>query len=81
MVAAGLLRRARDREDERQVRITLTPQGVALRGKAAKIPVAIGCALGEAAGDAEKLHRDVVALRDALNAAVAETEKEKTTAR
>ena len=72
METAGLVRRARDKEDERQVRITLTAQGSALRAKAAKIPAAIGCALGDAANNAEKLHRDVVALRDALNASVAD---------
>jgi DNA-binding MarR family transcriptional regulator len=70
--AAGLVRRVRDKEDERQVRITLTPKGAALRSKAAKFPAAIGCALGSAVRDPERLHGDIVALRDALNAAVAE---------
>jgi DNA-binding MarR family transcriptional regulator len=70
MEAAGLVRRVRDKEDERQVRITLTPQGAALRSKAEKIPAAIRCALGGDAGDPEKLHKDVVALRDALNASM-----------
>ena len=75
MESAGVLRRVRDREDERQVRISLTPQGAALKSKAAKFPAAIGCAAQAAGRDLEKLHRDVVALRDALNAAVAEKDE------
>ena len=67
--SAGLLRRVRDADDERQVRITLTAQGAALRGKAVKIPPAIGCAIGDAVRDPEKLHAAIVALRDALKAA------------
>jgi MarR family transcriptional regulator, organic hydroperoxide resistance regulator len=68
--AARLVRRARDPEDERQVRITLTDAGQALREKAAGIPVAIGCATGKQVGEIERIRNDVLALRDALNAAV-----------
>jgi DNA-binding MarR family transcriptional regulator len=67
--AAGHVRRVRDMKDERQVRIMLTPQGVALRGKAVSISGEVGCVLGEAVRDPERLQRDIVALRDALNAA------------
>jgi DNA-binding MarR family transcriptional regulator len=77
MESAGFVRRVRDSEDERQVRITLTSQGSSLRNKAAKIPPAIGCALGSAARDMERIRDDVVALRDALNASVAEGAKKK----
>ena len=77
MESAGFVRRVRDSEDERQVRITLTSQGSSLRNNAAKIPAAIGCALGSAARDMEKVRDDVVALRDALNASVAEGTKKK----
>jgi DNA-binding MarR family transcriptional regulator len=69
MEAAGLVRRVRDREDERQVRIMLTPQGSGLRAQAAKIPAALRCALDDSVGDPEMLHREIVALRDALNKA------------
>ena len=37
--ARGLLRRQRDDEDERQVRISLTPEGRALRAKALAVPL------------------------------------------
>jgi DNA-binding MarR family transcriptional regulator len=66
--AAKLVRRARDPEDERQVRITLTDAGQALREKAASIPPAIGCATGKQLREVEKIRNDVLALRDALNA-------------
>jgi DNA-binding MarR family transcriptional regulator len=70
--AAKLVRRARDPEDERQVRITLTDVGQALREKAASIPVSIGCATGSSVREIEKIRNDVLALRDALSASVAE---------
>src|SRR6218665_2035552 len=42
----GLVRRQRDDEDERQVRIFLTPEGRALRARALAVPLAVGNALG-----------------------------------
>lgn len=42
--AAGLLNRQRSRKDERQVIVTLTEQGRALRTKAESIPDAVFCA-------------------------------------
>ena len=66
--ARGLLRRERDKQDERQVRIHLTEEGRALREKALAVPLAVGKALGgdgEAAGMLrESLHR----LREQLDA-------------
>ena len=55
--ARGLVRRQRDDEDERQVRIFLTPDGRALRAKALSVPLAVGNALGgdPSAGDAMRL--------------------------
>ena len=44
--AAGLLRRARDADDERIVRISLTTQGRKLRGRAENIADGVACALG-----------------------------------
>lgn len=66
--ARGLVRRERDKQDERQVRIYLTEEGRALREKALTVPLAVGKALGgdgEAAGMLrESLHR----LREQLDA-------------
>lgn len=41
---AGLLLRQRSRQDERQVAVTLTPQGQALKAQAESIPEAVFCA-------------------------------------
>jgi DNA-binding MarR family transcriptional regulator len=43
---AGRLRRTRDNADERQVRITLTEAGRALRDQAAAVPPMLFCATG-----------------------------------
>jgi MarR family transcriptional regulator, organic hydroperoxide resistance regulator len=44
--AAGHVIRTRDAADERRVRITLTPQGRALRAQAVDIPTRIACEMG-----------------------------------
>lgn len=70
---AQLIRRTRDREDERVVRVQLTPEGQALKEKAESIPEAIGCATGLALPDIVKLTTQVKALRDKLIDAQADT--------
>lgn len=67
--ARGLVRRQRDEEDERHVRIHLTPEGRALRAKALAVPLAVGDALG---GDAEAgaaMRQSLHHLRERLDAA------------
>ena len=70
--AAHLLKRTRSTEDERQVLISLTSQGQALREKARAVPQAIlaasACSVPELVGIKDEL----VALRDRLNAALRE---------
>ena len=66
--ARGLLRRQRDDEDERQVRIFLTAEGRALRAKALAVPLAVGKALGEQAVEAGDLRRSLQQLRERLDA-------------
>jgi DNA-binding MarR family transcriptional regulator len=65
----GLIRRTRDRHDERQVIVSLTPEGEAMRNEVDAIMTAIGEAAGctpeEMAGMREMLQR----LRKSLNAA------------
>lgn len=56
----------RDTKDERQVRVTLTPAGLALRQQAAAIPACILAASGLTLDDLEALQNQVVALREAL---------------
>ncbi len=66
--AAGRVRRTRDLVDERQVRITLTPEGQALKRIAATIPAEINLATGLGAKCIEDLRRELVALWTGLEA-------------
>jgi len=68
--AAQLLKRARGTEDERQVLISLTPQGLALKDKARAVPQAILAASACSVGELSAIRNELVALRDRLNAAV-----------
>ena len=70
--AAHLLKRTRSREDERQVLVALTPQGQALKDKARAVPPAILAASGCSIGELTALKKNLVGLRDQLNAAVGE---------
>jgi DNA-binding MarR family transcriptional regulator len=67
--AAGLVRRTRDRADERQVRIALTEAGAALRARAKSVPAAIACASGLGAEDAEQTRDRLLDLQAALRKA------------
>ena len=68
--ARGLVRRQRDEEDERQVRIFLTPEGRALRSKALAVPLAMGKALGGEPGAGDALREGLKRLRERLDAAL-----------
>ena len=64
--AAGLLRRTRNPQNERQVLIALTDKGRALRGGAGCLGAALLDASGEPASELARLNRDITALRDAI---------------
>ncbi len=64
--SAGLVSRTRGREDERQVLVTLTEQGRALRRKAGRALNPVPCAVEESAVEQERLLAEVLALRGAL---------------
>lgn len=66
MEAAGLLSRQRDAADERRVRILLTPQGAALRERAAGVPDAILCHADMAPDGLSELRAQLHALRQRL---------------
>jgi DNA-binding MarR family transcriptional regulator len=70
--AAHLVKRTRSNADERQVLVALTAQGAALREKAKAVPPAIFAATGCGIGELQALQKDLLALRDQLNAAVGE---------
>ncbi|MGE9552918.1 MarR family winged helix-turn-helix transcriptional regulator [Erwinia amylovora] len=65
--AAGLLNRQRSRKDERQVVVTLTEQGRALRSKATGIPDSIACASASDVETLKALKQELETLRDKLN--------------
>lgn len=64
--ARGLVKRVRDCEDERQVRVRLTTDGRALQAKAAAIPLEVRDGVGMGGVEAERMRRDLLALRDRL---------------
>ena len=71
--AAGLLTRLRDAADERQVRITLTTAGRALKQKAKGIPQELLCASGLTLTEIGALRGRLEALANNLRAFEAET--------
>ena len=64
--AAGLVARARDPEDERVVRISLTREGRALQKKARDVPYEILCASGRKPADLIELRARLAEVRDDL---------------
>jgi DNA-binding MarR family transcriptional regulator len=70
--AAGLIKRTRSTEDERQVLIALTSRGLALREKARAVPQAILAASACSVTELSATKNELIALRDRLNAAVGE---------
>jgi DNA-binding MarR family transcriptional regulator len=67
--AAGLVTRARDPRDERQLQISLTQKGHALREQALNVPPAVVAKLGMSLGDLEELHTGLTTLNDAARRA------------
>jgi DNA-binding MarR family transcriptional regulator len=65
--AAGRVSRTRDPVDERQVRITLTDAGRALRDQAAAVPPALLCATGMELGSVLGLKDELAKLRSTLD--------------
>lgn len=67
--ASGHLHRLRDVQDERRVRITLTPQGQALRESALRIPPCVLESTQCTVPELTALTRQLTALRDQLSPA------------
>ena len=67
--AAGLLKRTRSKEDERQVIVALTAQGEALKEKARSLPLSILAASQCSVAELTALKSEIVSLREKLNAA------------
>lgn len=64
--ASALIARIRDQADERQVRITLTAAGRALKKKAQEIPLQVLCASGQAPAALQDLRAQLTQIRDQL---------------
>ena len=64
--ASGLILRTRDLEDERQVRITLTREGRALKRRAQEIPSQVLCASGQPVHALADLRAQLALIRDDL---------------
>src|SRR5579859_2132702 len=67
--AAGLVTRARDPHDERQLRVDLTEKGRALRQQALNVPPTVVARLGVSLGELEDLHKGLTTLNDAARRA------------
>lgn len=70
METAGLVTRTRGTDDQRVVRITLTPTGRTMRDQARHIPDRVSCAMGREMPEVAVLRDDVIRLREALRASV-----------
>jgi DNA-binding MarR family transcriptional regulator len=66
---SGLVARKRDREDERQVVITLTDKGTDLKVQANEVYAAIGKAIGCSVDEAIAVRDSIIALKERLNGA------------
>jgi DNA-binding MarR family transcriptional regulator len=64
--ASALIERTRDETDERQVRITLTRDGRALKRKAQTIPQQILCASGQTVETLNSLRSQLSSIREEL---------------
>lgn len=71
--ARGLVSRKRDEDDERQVRIRLTPEGRALQDKALAVPLTIARGTGLTREDVDRLRAELLTLRDRLDGQVEES--------
>jgi MarR family transcriptional regulator, organic hydroperoxide resistance regulator len=67
--AAGLVSRTRDPDDERQLRISLTEKGGALREQALNVPPSVVAKLGMSLGDLMELHKGLTELNEAARRA------------
>lgn len=64
--AAGLVQRTRGTQDERQVIVTLTDEGKALREKAGRVPEEVFCATGCDIAELDGLKHQLETLRSSL---------------
>jgi MarR family transcriptional regulator, organic hydroperoxide resistance regulator len=71
----GLVDRARDPKDERQVRLKLTEKGKALRREAQPVPAQIARAMGRSPDDLKAVRKELRKIRNALLESRAPTQR------
>lgn len=71
--AAGLVSRQRSHQDERQLEITLTAQGAAMRAQAERIPPTVMARLGVTEHELDTLHQALTRINQAAHTAGALT--------
>ncbi len=71
LAAAGLVQRSRRAEDEREVEVTLTEEGRALKDRAPSIPQSIERATGLSAAEISDLRERLAGLRSSLRGTLA----------
>jgi DNA-binding MarR family transcriptional regulator len=64
----GVITRARDSKDERQVRLLVTATGLGLRRAAASVPAQLKCRLQLPKAKAEQIRRDLYSMLESLAA-------------
>jgi MarR family transcriptional regulator, organic hydroperoxide resistance regulator len=69
--ATGLVRRARDPADERSVRISLTPSGLAMKCKERTVHEGLMSACGHSVEDLKSITAQLIRVREGLDAAAA----------
>jgi DNA-binding MarR family transcriptional regulator len=69
--AMGLVRRARDPDDERSVRISLTPAGIEMKCKETTVHEGLIGACGQSAEELKAITAQLIRLRERLDAATA----------
>lgn len=69
MEAAGYVKRVRDPEDERQLRVNLTAKAQDLRGKSIEIATKLFCAFGRSLPELVGLRQELARLRTQLHQA------------
>ncbi|MFE9606943.1 MarR family winged helix-turn-helix transcriptional regulator [Streptomyces sp. NPDC006012] len=74
---AGLVRRERSTRDERSVLVRPTEEGIALRGRALRVPQHIGAATGFDLAEIDELRTRLDRLTSALDAATATISRER----
>lgn len=68
MEAAGFVKRSRDPDDERQLRVSLTEHGRGLRARSREIGIKLACDIGRPIPELLALKGELISIRERLDA-------------